>query len=254
MNADWRSLREELRRWQDAGHDATFWWRDDDAQDATAQLDRLLCVAAALGVAPALAVVPAGATAALARRLREVPQIDVLQHGYAHANHAPAGEKTMELGAHRTLRTVSDELVAGRQRLTALAVACLPVVVPPWNRIDRCVLEQLGQYGFIGVSTFAPRDSAVDAQGLTHVNTHVDPIAWQTDRGFRGEAAALQQVLGHLSARRSGNADRQEPTGLLTHHLVQDDSCWEFCDRLITETQAFDNVTWVTARTLFGTD
>jgi hypothetical protein len=254
MKADWQALREELRRWQDAGLDATFWWRDDDVQDATAQLDRLLRVAAALGVAPALAVIPAGATAALARRLREVPQIDVLQHGYAHANHAPAGEKTMELGAHRALQTVADELVAGRHCLQALSLACLPVMVPPWNRIDPRLLERLGRHGFVGVSTFAARQSATDAQGLKHVNTHVDPIAWQTDRGFCGEAAALQQVLAHLEARRSGNADRQEPSGLLTHHLVQDDHCWEFCDRLITETQAFDNVTWVTARALFGAD
>jgi hypothetical protein len=254
MSADWQSLREELRRWQDAGLEATFWWRDDDAQDATAQLDRLLRMAAAQGVTPALAVIPAGATAALGRRLREAPRLDVLQHGYAHANHAPAGEKTMELGSHRPLQAVADELVAGRQCLASLPLASLPVLVPPWNRIDPRVLQCLGQHGFVGVSTFAQRDSAVDARGLKHVNTHVDPIAWHTDRGFCGEAAALQQVLAHLEARRSGSADRQEPTGLLTHHLVQDDRCWEFCERLITETRAFGNVTWTTARTLFSSD
>lgn len=254
MSADWKSLREELRRWQEAGLEATFWWRDDDAQDATAQLDRLLRVSAALGVAPAFAVIPAGATATLAERLREVPHVDVLQHGYAHANHAPAGEKTMELGAHRPLQAVADELLAGRQCLAALPLASLRVLVPPWNRIDRRLLGWLGVHGFVGVSTFAPRESAVDAQGLRHVNTHVDPIAWQVDRGFCGEAPALQQVLAHLQARRAGSADRQEPTGLLTHHLVQDERCWEFCDRLITETQAFGNVAWVTARTLFCSD
>jgi len=254
VTADWPTLRDELRRWRDAGLDATFWWRDDDAQDDSEQLQRLLRVAASLDLPLSLAVIPAGATAELGQRLRGKPSIDVLQHGYAHLNHAPAGEKTMELGLHRALQTVAGELEEGLQRLTALLEHCLPVVVPPWNRIDQRLLDRLGEYGFLGVSTFAARVSAMDVQGLRHVNTHVDPIAWQGDRGFRGDEAVLGQVLDHLTARRTGSADREEPTGLLTHHLVQDDACWEFCDRLIRETRAFDNVTWVTARVAFSAD
>ena len=30
--SSWDALRTELDLWQDAGRDASFWWRDDDAE------------------------------------------------------------------------------------------------------------------------------------------------------------------------------------------------------------------------------
>ncbi len=250
--ADWHALRDELQRWQDAGLVATFWWRDDDAEEHTAQLDRLLHLSTTLDVAVALAVVPVGATAALAPRLRQAPHIDVLQHGYAHRNHAPSREKKAELGAHRPLSAMATELRLGWERLVHLIPECLPVLVPPWNRIDPQLLAQLGELGYCGISTFSPRTAARDAHALTHVNTHVDPIAWRGDRAYCGDDSALRQVLDHLRDRRLGRVDASEPTGLLTHHLVQDDAGWAFCERLFSATRAFDNVTWASARQLFS--
>ena len=110
MTVGWDALRDELRRWGDAGLCATFWWRDDDAQDHTPALDRLLRLASALEVVPALAVIPAGATPALAETLKAAAHVDVLQHGYAHRNHAPSAHKKAELGAHRPLTAVTQEL------------------------------------------------------------------------------------------------------------------------------------------------
>lgn len=252
MTADWRALHDELLRWQDAGLAATFWWRDDDAEDDTEALDRLVQLAVALDVAPAIAVIPAAATTALAQRLQPVDAVDVLQHGYAHRNHAPAQHKKAELGAHRPLPAIIEELQRGRDRLASLIPDCLPVLVPPWNRIDDEVLVRLGALGYRGVSTFSARDAARDTRGLTHVNTHVDPIAWRGDRRFCGDAQALQQVIDHLRDRRQGHVDTTEPTGLLTHHRVQDAACWAFCERLITATRAFESVAWLSARQLFS--
>ncbi len=252
MKASWATLRTELQRWRDAGLRATFWWRDDDAEDDSLQLNRLLQSAAALETPLALAVIPHGAGAGLVARLRASPDVDVLQHGYAHVNHAPPTEKKAELGAHREGERVMAELLAGRERLAALFDTYRPVLVPPWNRIDRRLLPLVADHGFKGMSTFGPRAAAVDARGVRHVNTHADPIAWQDEKRFCGEAAALAQVLRHLSSRRTGAADGKEPTGLLTHHLVQDEACWAFCERLISETRAFDNVSWVAARELFA--
>lgn len=251
MSGGWRDLRTELQRWQDSGLTATFWWRDDDARDVSIQLDRLLRVAGELHTALALAVIPVGATNALMQRLRAAPPVDVLQHGYAHLNHSPDAEKKSEFGNHRGLPAQLAELRDGQRRLETLFGACLPVLVPPWNRIDQRVVECLARLGFAGLSTSGGRAAAVDTHGLRHVNTHVDPVAWRGNRGFCGEPDALRQVLQHLSARRAGSADRAEPTGLLTHHLVQDDACWSFCERLIAETSAFDNVRWLAARALF---
>src|SRR6185436_14055067 len=96
----WPDIHQELGRWRDAGRAPLLWWRDDDAVDATPALDRLLALHEAHRVPLALAVVPANATPALARRLADLPAVDLLQHGYAHTDHAPAGERKTELGLH----------------------------------------------------------------------------------------------------------------------------------------------------------
>jgi hypothetical protein len=101
----WQALHEELENWQRTGRIATFWWRDDDAADCSPALDRLLGLAQAYGVPLSLAVIPALATAALARQLAgPAAHVSVLQHGFDHANHAPPGEKSMELGLHQPSR------------------------------------------------------------------------------------------------------------------------------------------------------
>lgn len=42
--AEWSDLDNELNIWRDSGHEATFWWRDDDAIELTDQLSRLLAI------------------------------------------------------------------------------------------------------------------------------------------------------------------------------------------------------------------
>src|SRR6185503_10933091 len=83
----WDALDAELERWRAAGRVATFWWRDDDAVTDTPALRRLLELRASLDVPLALAVIPANADAALAALVP--PEVAVLQHGFAHRNHAP---------------------------------------------------------------------------------------------------------------------------------------------------------------------
>ena len=94
----WPALRDELDTWAEAGRTATLWWRDDDAVEPTPALDRLLALAARHEIPLALAVIPARASTALARRIAgSGPRIAPLQHGYAHRNHAPPSEKKAEL-------------------------------------------------------------------------------------------------------------------------------------------------------------
>jgi len=57
-------------------------------------------------------------------------------------------------------------------------------------------------------------------------------IDWKGSRGFVGETAALALLVGHFRARRLGNVDPDEPTGLLTHHLVHDPATWRFLEKL----------------------
>src|SRR3954453_23987825 len=110
----WQNLMDELDRWP-AGA-ATFWWRDDDATAASPALDRLL----ALSDEPlALAVIPAGPEPSLAQRVDGRP-VDVLQHGFTHANHEPPPAKKAELGRARGFSIMLTELAEGRHRLQAM--------------------------------------------------------------------------------------------------------------------------------------
>jgi hypothetical protein len=221
----WRAIEEELVRWREAGREPVLWWRDDDAADATPALDRLLDLHRATEVPLALAIVPANATPALAERLARTPGVDLLQHGYAHTNHAPGTDKKMELGLHRPAMFVLGELGTGRMALERLfGDRVLPVLVPPWNRIAAQLVPTLPEVGYRGLSTFGIRRRAYPVSGLLQVNTHVDLIDW-TSRRFVGEAAALSAFEQALVASRTGTG---EPLGVLSHHLAMDEGAWDF--------------------------
>ena len=249
----WDAFAAELDAWGTAGLVAEFWWRDDDAAAATPALDRLLALRRAAAVPLALAVIPARADATLAAALAGETGIDILQHGFAHANHRPEGAKKAELGADRPLWDIVREIADGRGRLDTLfgdGAGC-EVMVPPWNRIAPEVAALLPGLGFAGLSTFHARAAAEAAPGVAAVNTHVDFIDWRNTRGFAGDDACLGAAVAHLAAKRTGVADAAEPTGLLSHHLAHDAGCWAFAERFFAATSAHPAARWCAARALF---
>jgi hypothetical protein len=54
-----------------------------------------------------------------------------------------------------------------------------------------------------------------------------------------------------LRARRTGEADFDEPTGLLTHHLAHDEAAWAFVDGFLAALRRHPAVALVDAGTLF---
>jgi len=249
--ADWLALARELDDWAEAGRRATLWWRDDDAEAPGPALDRLLSLADAMRLRPALAVVPAGAGPPLAEALAE--RFDVLTHGLAHRNLAPAGERKAEFGPHRPVAEMLADAASGRQRLRLLfGVRALPVFVPPWNRLAATLVPRLVDAGFAALSTLGPRPAAEAAPGLAQANCHVDPIDWRGGGSFAGEAAALTALLAHLRARRLGQVDAAEPTGVMSHHRVQDAATWSFLERLFAETRERDGAHWLSPRDVFS--
>ena len=254
--AAWSDLLGELDQWGHCGCVATLWWRDDDAVTASRQLDRLISLAGEVPLS--LAVIPAIADSRLASlidNLSRSPQsarLSVLQHGWCHANRAVVGKKS-EFPAERSCHAVKSELAAGRERLTALFGTCaLPVLVPPWNRIASRFLPLLPACGFGGISCVKPRHEVSPVPGITEVNVHVDLVAWTENRAFIGEGAALGGIVGHLKARRLAKVDAQEPTGILTHHLVQDDATNEFLCRLVAITGEHSAARWIAAAEVFA--
>jgi hypothetical protein len=251
----WDDLDRELDGWADAGRTATLWWRDDDAVAPTGQLDRLLAAIDGAGgrsVPVCLAVIPALARPELATAIAGRGSVAILQHGYAHLNHAPSGEKKIELGSHRPKADVLRELAAGRERMVELfGPAAMAVLVPPWNRIAPNIAAALPAIGLGAISTFGPRPRPGLGPEILEVNTHIDIMDWHDSRRFLGEAAALDQALRHLAARRRGSCDPEEPTGLLTHHLVHDDPAWRFVHDFLKRTLAHPAVRWLNGTEVF---
>jgi hypothetical protein len=246
----WQALSDEAARWRDAGRMANLWWRDDDAADVDPTLDRLLAIHRDTAAPLALAVVPARATAALAQRLAGEPGIDVLQHGYAHMNHAAPPDKKIELGLQRPAMIVLGELGTGWMALERLfAAQALPVMVPPWNRIAEILVPTLPEIGYRGLSTFGPRKRAQPVRGFRQVNTHVDLIDWKAGGGFVGEEAALAALVEALGRSRNGDG---EPIGLLSHHLAMDGGAWDFLRSVLEATKTTQGLCVRAARELFA--
>jgi hypothetical protein len=246
----WALLDDELARWQEAGRVPDLWWRDDDAADVTPALARLLDVRREAAVPLALAVVPAKATPALAERLGAERDVDLLQHGYAHVNHALPPDKKSELGAHRPAMVVLGDLGTGWMAMERLFEARpLRVLVPPWNRIAPGLVPALPEIGFTGLSAFGPRKRPQPVRGLRQVNTHVDLLDWHGTRGFVGEEPAIRQLVAALAVARSGAG---EPVGLLSHHLAMDAAAWDFLRSFWERLRNAKGIKTPTARDLFA--
>ena len=252
---DWVDLERELDSWGRMGQSATLWWRDDDAVTATPALQRMFDMAVAAPGQPlplALAVIPALADDTLAQALNAVHHAVALQHGYAHTNQAVAAKKA-EFGVGREPLRAAQELHMGSQRMGELfADRALPVLVPPWNRIDPTLVGRLAELGIHGLSTYGPRAARTTAVGAIVVNTHVDIINWHGGRRFLGIEGCLQLAIDHLAARRERRVDPEEPTGLLTHHLVHDADAWSFLRVFLQCTSRHPAARWMDARQLFS--
>jgi hypothetical protein len=233
---DWDGLAREIDLWAVVGSSPTLWWRDDDAVAASPALHQLQQIAR---VPVALAVIPLAPDRpldpSLAASLAKWPAAVVLQHGIAHRNRAGRDEKKSEFPVETAPGEIAAGLAAGAAALAgAFGPRFVPVLTPPWNRIDRSWPEKLPGLGYCGLSRFGepPYAAPAPVAGLMEINTHVDLIDWRGSRGFAGETACLGRLIGHLSARRLGRTDRLLPTGLLTHHLVHDAATWRFLENL----------------------
>ena len=250
----WAAVERELDAWATTGRTATLWWRDDDAGTATPPLKRLLALAARCGQPLALAVIPADTDEASTSCLAGLDdRVQVLQHGFAHRNHARADEKKCELLAPGRRPEVLTELARGgavlKQRFGDRAKA---ILVPPWNRIHGDLLARLPGLGFTGLSTYKPRAAAEPLPGLRQVNCHVDLMLWGPERRFAGDAAVLTALVDHLAARRLGRADPDEATGIMTHHAVHDEAAWEFLEALFDRLSRHPAAAFLSAEAAFS--
>ncbi|MCP1336533.1 polysaccharide deacetylase family protein [Futiania mangrovi] len=241
------------RALQDAARSGgvALWWRDDDAARGSGALDRLLALARRYGLPVVLAVIPDRVDDSLAEALAEAQGVAVAVHGIAHANRAAAGQKKQEL--------VAADDSAAQPLLAALKNArhvlarrfpgrALPLLVPPWNRIDAPVVQGLRWAGFAALSTFGTRAEAAGT-GLYQLNPEVDLMDWRRREGrpYPDVAAALADAI---DARVTGRLPG--PVGLLTHHLQHDETAWATLEAVLADTAAAAGVSWPAPDALFA--
>ncbi len=247
-------LYRELDEWNFNGDEAMLWWRDDDAVSDTPALQQLLSLSIKFDLPVALAVIPDLLEDSLVRLVKDHELVQVLQHGVRHHNNAPDGEKKQELSRAADLDSLLTDIAQGRERLAEeFEQQFLPIMVPPWNRIDNEVIELLSRLEFLGLSCFTARTQPEAAENIWLVNAHVDIINWKKDKVFIGVADSVNQLVAHLEAKREGLADRAEPTGLMTHHLVHDQESWEYLQQLFAILDEHPAVTWLSAERAFQT-
>jgi len=245
-----KTLLTELEAYQSAGLTAELWWRDDDAAEPTVELDRLIELSNRSGVPCGLAAVPAKAGEPLRKTVSDSSGIWILQHGYAHINHAPSGSGTgaWELGLHRPKSVVLDELRDGMVKFTQLFKGrFVPCLVPPWNRIDPELLPYLPVMGFRGLSTSYKKQRPVPPTDLRVADCHCDVLYWKDKPNVRfvGVDKCVDYIVNHLKDKRLGQTDENEPTCVLTHHLEMDDDAWNFMDALFSITTNHPAAGWM---------
>lgn len=216
MRLDWRRLDAAME-----GRAPVFWWRDDDATEASPALERLLSLTGDMGAPLTLAAIPARVTPSLAERVAKSPGVTVAVHGWSHRSHAPDGEKNGEFGAHRPLAARMVEAERGLSIIMeTFGARALPVFIPPWNRLAPDMPAALAGAGYRGVSIYGTRWP--EARPLPRLDAHLDPIDW---RGTRS-AVDPQGFIDRIAELLAENA----PIGLMTHHLAHDAAIWELVE------------------------
>lgn len=249
----WDRVTRELDQWARERRTAQFWWRDDDAEDTSANLSRMLATAARFDVVIGLSAIPAKLKPRLVKALERETHAHVLVHGFAHENHARPGQAKRELGGVRRL----DEVVADLERGLALSRAAfgrrlLPVLVPPWNRIAPAAVARLPHLGYRGISAWKPREAANPTRGLVQVNTHLDLIDWRRGRVVKDERLIAGLLLRKLRWRRERKERAAEPLGLLTHHAYWDAAKERIIVHLLEATRTHPAAQWHAPAAAFG--
>lgn len=220
-------LFDEVARWR--GQDLPeFFWRDDDATNIVPSLERFLELADRRGVPIVFAAIPTLLTSGAARVIRSSRRCLLAVHGFAHANHAPAGFPDSEYPEGRAEAVVAAELRDGHRLVQDKAAdRHLRMFVPPWGRFDASYAGLLTRTGFVAFS-----GDAASARYAVPVQLDCQ-ILTEHGKTALGLGTILDRVTRQLEIRRLGPLPHL-PIGLMTHHRTfgpeLEDALEEFLD------------------------
>ena len=239
-------LESELDHWRAAGKAPRLFLRDDDAIEDTPALRKLFAACERAHAPLLLASIPAHAQPGLGEAVRGFALATGAVHGFAHANHAPAGQKPCELDHYRPLEVVLGELRRGREKLLDLFGGSLSgLLVPPWNRIHDEVARHVHEAGFTGISAHGWLTQP-PVHRLASVNVHIDIVHWSGG----GKGRDWPWMAGELAkALREARLRGHRAIGILTHHLVHDEQAWQVLDEIVAFAK-LNGMAWVAADAL----
>jgi predicted deacetylase len=147
----------------------------------------------------------------LCRAKEKTPHLlDIVQHGWMHANHSVRRGIKYEFGASRSLKEQREDISQGlKQMRAAFGKYFTPAFVPPYHGYDERTLKALDQEGF-GIFAAGNRRAAVKRRFL-EIPAHVS----FTDYG-QGKKDIRKAV--DVTASLARGIYRRPVTGLVTHH------------------------------------
>ena len=196
--------------------------------------------------------IPALVEPSLIDAVAKADVVTVVQHGYAHRNHAPAGARNWELGASPAACTQSvAELEAGRTtpRATLRPSASRRCSSRRGTGSTRQSIERLPEAGFRGLSTFGPRAPCAPVRrpcAMQHACRPDRVAPWSGVHRRRCRDRPAGRCISRRGAR--GAPTRPSRPDILTHHLDLDAAAWEFLAELFARTRAHGAAAWIDVR------
>ncbi len=264
-------LHAELDLWASEGITAKFWWRDDDAIDASDQLEKLANLAGLNNLTVGLAVIPDRIQSGLVDAIEAHRHLIPLCHGFRHENHAGTGPMA-EFGPERPMVDLIDDAKAALDKFhSVVGERGLPIFVVPFNRIARqfeVVLPQLGFTGMssgpsswerrialiLGIVPKAPRlpnSSAKHVKNRFRIDAHLSPIEWTNRRAPTNPYVLARRAVGLLRTRRLSYVARDLPVGIVTHHLDHSPEIWRLTENLIRALKQHPATRFLSPREIF---
>ncbi|MEH2544085.1 hypothetical protein V1283_000730 [Bradyrhizobium sp. AZCC 2262] len=257
----WDKARRELDCWAEAGLTARFWVRDDDACQASENLERLRDLAARHDIRIGLAVIPGKIAPDLCEYLgRSVLQFYPMCHGWKHINYNRRN-KPAEFGPDRPISSMIVDAKSALDLFKEHFGTSKAIFVPPFNAITPGLVRALPNIGFFGISLVPPflenkmlqlvsrlnRKAVVKLPASSRgprIDVHLDVINWKT-RTAQDTKTIANQLLQQLRGRRLGLLAADTPIGLLTHHLAHDEPIWRTCDEVLRVLQSHKAVEFI---------
>jgi peptidoglycan/xylan/chitin deacetylase (PgdA/CDA1 family) len=194
---------------------ARFFSRNDDVWTRDREFRFFFDQAMDRGLPVVHAVIPGkmdqGLIRFLCRAKEKTPQLlDIVQHGWVHADHSVDEGIKYEFGALRSLKSQREDIRQGQQKMRqAFGENYTPAFVPPYHGYDQRTLQVLDEEGFQIFSAGRRRP------GLKRRFIEI-PVQVSFSRYDQGKKSVHK--AGDVVRILAGGIERRPLSGVLTHH------------------------------------